>query len=190
MIHACLSIWPWLWEMFLSNYYALVDHLKLVCAVLCLVPHLCPTLCDPMDLSPPGSSILGDSPGKNTGVDCHALLQRTFSTQGSNPSLPYRRWILDPLSCQGSPRILEWVAYPFSRGTSQPRNRTRFSCIAGGFFISWAIREALCITQWSIYDSNAKYTVPIKGISWFVQYPSSRITVKVAYSVNKHFLNT
>ena len=42
------------------------------------------------------------------------------------------------LSHQGSPRILEWVVYPFSRRTSQPRNRTRVSCIAGGFFTSWA----------------------------------------------------
>ena len=147
-------------------------------------------LCDPMDCSPPGFSVHGDSPGKNTGVGCHALLQRIFLTQGLNTGLLYCRWILYPLSRQGSPRILEWVAYPFSRGTFRPRNQTRFSCIAGGFFISWAIREALCIIQWSIYDSNAKYTMPIKGISWFVQYPSSRVTVKVAYSVNKHFLNT
>ena len=39
-------------------------------------------------------------------------------------------------------RILEWVAFPFSRGSSQPRNRTQVSCIAGGFFTSWATREA------------------------------------------------
>ena len=39
-------------------------------------------------------------------------------------------------------RILEWVAFPFSRGSSQPRNRTRVSCIAGIFFTNWAIREA------------------------------------------------
>ena len=39
-------------------------------------------------------------------------------------------------------RILEWVASPFSRGSSRPRNRTGVSCIAGGFFISWATRKA------------------------------------------------
>ena len=39
-------------------------------------------------------------------------------------------------------RILEWVAYPFSRGSSQPRNQTAVSCIAGRFFINWAIKEA------------------------------------------------
>ena len=50
-------------------------------AVLCLVAQSCPTLCDP-----PGSSVHGDSPGKNTGVADHALLQRIFPTQGSNQS--------------------------------------------------------------------------------------------------------
>ena len=39
-------------------------------------------------------------------------------------------------------RILEWVAIPFSRGSSQPRNQTGVSCIAGGFFTSWATKEA------------------------------------------------
>ena len=43
----------------------------------------CPTLYDPMDCSPPGSSLRGDSPGKNTKVVCHALLQGIFSTKGS-----------------------------------------------------------------------------------------------------------
>ena len=38
-------------------------------------------------------------------------------------------------------RILEWVAYPISSGSSQPRNWTRVSCIAGGFFTNWAMRE-------------------------------------------------
>ena len=47
-----------------------------------------------------------------------------------------------PAEPQGSPRILEWVAYPFSSRSSQPRNWIRVSCIAGGFFTNWAIREA------------------------------------------------
>ena len=45
---------------------------------------MCPILCDPMDCSPPGSSVHGDSPGKNTGMACHALLQGIFPTQGWN----------------------------------------------------------------------------------------------------------
>ena len=58
-----------------------------------LVPQWCLTLCDPVDCSPPGSSVLG-------------ILQA---------------------------RILEWVAIPFSRGSSQPRDRTQVSPIEGGF---------------------------------------------------------
>ena len=54
----------------------------------------CLTPCDPMDCSPPGSSV-------------HGLLQA---------------------------RILEWVAVPFSRGSSQPQDRTQVSCTAGEFF--------------------------------------------------------
>ena len=56
-----------------------------------------------MDQSLPGSSVHGDSPGKNTGVGCHALLQGIFPTQGLNPSLPHCRQILYLLSHQGSP---------------------------------------------------------------------------------------
>ena len=73
------------------------------CAVLRLVTQLCLTLCDPMDCSPPGSSVHGDSPGKNTGVCCHALLQGIFPIQGSNPGLWHCRRILYCLSHQGSP---------------------------------------------------------------------------------------
>ena len=47
-----------------------------------------------MECSPPGSSVLQDSPGKNTGIGCHALLQGIFPTQGSNPGLPHCMWIL------------------------------------------------------------------------------------------------
>ena len=62
----------------------------------------CLTLCDPVDCSPPGSSVQG-------------ILQE---------------------------RILEWVAISFSRGSSQPRDRTRVSCIAGRSFILWATRDS------------------------------------------------
>ena len=68
------------------------------CAVLCLVDQLCPTLCDPIDYSPQGSSD-------------HGILQA---------------------------RILEWVAISFSRGSSQPRDRTQVSRIAGRCFNLWA----------------------------------------------------
>ena len=67
------------------------------------VGQSCPTLCDPMDCSLPGSS-------------SHGILQA---------------------------RILEWVAIPFSRGSSQPRDQTQVSCIAGRCFTLWATREAV-----------------------------------------------
>ena len=54
-----------------------------------------------------------------------------------NPGLSHCRQILYHLSHQGSPRMLEWVAYPFSRESSRPRNQTRVSWIAGGFFTNW-----------------------------------------------------
>ena len=82
------------------------------------------------------------SPCQNTGVGSCSFLQGIFPTQGSNPGLPLCRWILYQPSHQGRPRILEWVAYPFSRGSSWPRNQTRVSRIAGGFFTSWATGEA------------------------------------------------
>ena len=86
----------------------------------------------------------------------HSPFQGSFPTQGSNPSLPHGRQILYQLRHHGSPRILAWVAYPFSRGSSLPRNQTGVSCVAGRFFISWATREAhledksiLLATYWS-----------------------------------------
>ena len=64
-----------------------------LCAVLCWVAQSCLTLCDPMDYCSPGSVVHGDSPGKKTGVGCHALLQGIFPTQGLNPGLLHCRWI-------------------------------------------------------------------------------------------------
>ena len=66
------------------------------------VVQSCPTLCDPIDCSLPGSSVHGIFPGNSTGVDCHFLLQGIFPTQGSNPGLPHCRQMLYRLSHQGS----------------------------------------------------------------------------------------
>ena len=59
-----------------------------------------------------------NSLGQNTGVG--SLLQGIFPTQRSNPGLLHCRQILNQLSQKGSPRILEWVAYPLSSGSSDP----------------------------------------------------------------------
>ena len=84
-----------------------------------------------------------NSPGQNTGEDSLSLLEGIFPTQGSNPGLSYCGQILYQLSHKGSPRTLEWVAYPFSSWSSQSRNWTGVSCIAGGFFTNWAIKGSL-----------------------------------------------
>ena len=85
-------------------------------------------------LRPNGLYSPWNSPGQNTGVGNLSLLQGIFPTQRLNPGVRHCRQILYQLSYKGGPRMLEWVAYPFSRGSSQPRNRTGVSCIAGGFF--------------------------------------------------------
>ena len=84
-----------------------------------------------------------NSPGLNTGVGSLSLPQGIFPTQWSNPGLLHCRWILYQLSHKGNLRILEWVAYPFSSGSSQPRNQIKVSFIAGRFFTNRTIREAL-----------------------------------------------
>ena len=81
-------------------------------------------------LGPHGLYSPWNSPGQNTGVGSLSFLPN----QGSNPGLLHCRGILYQLSHKGSPRMLEWVVYPFSSQSSQPRNRTRVSCIAGRLF--------------------------------------------------------
>ena len=78
------------------------------CAVLYLVTQSCPTFCDHMNCSPPGSSVHRDSPGKNTGVRCHALFQGIFRTQGWNLGLLYCRQALlsEPAPAVLAPPIL------------------------------------------------------------------------------------
>ena len=112
----------------------------LCCA--CCITQSCLTLCAPIYCNVLGSSVLGYSPGKNTGVGSHALLQGIFPTQGSKPGLPHCRWILYSLRHQVSRRVLKWVAFLFSRGSSQPRDQSQVSHIVSGLFTSWATKEA------------------------------------------------
>ena len=92
-----------------------------MCSISCLVVS--------DSLWPHGPYSPWNSPGQNTGVGSLSLLQRIFPTQGWNPGLPHCLWILYQLSHKWSPRIVEWVAYPFFRGSSQPSNQTGVSCI-------------------------------------------------------------
>ena len=97
-----------------------------------------------------------NSPGQNTGVDSHSLLQRIFPTQVSCVAGGFL-----PAEPQEKPKntgVGKWVAYPFSSGSSRPRNQTGVSWIAGRFFTSWDIRED------HIY-SNIYYELPW-WLSW------------------------
>ena len=89
------------------------------------VAQLCPTLCHPVNYIACG--ILQVRVLEWIAV---SSLQGIFPIQGSNPGLPHHRQILYQLSYQGSIRILVWIAYSFSRGSSQPRDWTRVSWIA------------------------------------------------------------
>ena len=88
------------WDIYMNKFCLPCCH--------CLVTQLCLTLCDPMNCSPLVSFVHGDSPDKNTGVVCHAVLQGIIPSQGSNPGLLQCRWVLYHLSHKGSPRTLGW----------------------------------------------------------------------------------
>jgi len=134
----------------------------------CLVAQSRLTLCNPMDCSLPGSSVLGIFLGKNTGVGCHFLLQGIFLTRNrtyiscigsqilylwaSREAHIYTR-VLSHQSCQSCPtlcnssvhgilqaRILEWIAILLSRESSWPKDQTWVPFVAGRFFTVWATR--------------------------------------------------
>ena len=86
-------------------------------------------------------------------VKFHAgLLLTSFSFSSESESFSVEFNFLQPQGILQA-RILEWVAFPFSRGSFWPRNWTRVSCIAGRFFANWAIREALSVSRW-IFNST------------------------------------
>ena len=91
-------------------------HLHLTSWAVCLATQSCPTLCDPMDCSPPGSSVHGIFQARILEWVAMAFSRGILPTQGTNSGLLHSRQILYQLSHQGSPWILQWVCYPFSRG--------------------------------------------------------------------------
>ena len=102
-----------------------------------LLKVTCPTLCNPMDYTVHGilqPEYWSGQPFPSSGY---------LPNPGMEPRSPALQVYSLPAEPQECPRILEWVAYPFSRGSSLPRNRTGVSCIAGGFFTYWTIRESL-----------------------------------------------
>ena len=77
-----------------------IKLIKCKCKCKCEVAQSRLTLRDPVECRPPGSTVHGDPPGKNTRVGCHFLLQGIFPTQGSNLGLPHCRHTLYPLRHQ------------------------------------------------------------------------------------------
>ena len=71
----------------------------------CLVTQSCPTVCGPLDCRPPGSSVHEDSPGKNTGVGCHAFLTGDFPNLGMEPRSPTLQVDSLPSETPGKPII-------------------------------------------------------------------------------------
>ena len=116
----------------------------ILCAVLYLGTQLCSMLCDPMGCSPPGSSVHADSPGKNTGVRCHALLQGIFPIQGSNRV----SWIVGEFFTNWATREAQWEA--------QHSTHT-YTCI-----LLLCLVTKLCPTL--SQDSSGKNTLPNPGI--------------------------
>ena len=125
-----------------------------------------------VSLWPHGLCSPWNSLGQNTGVSSLSLLQGIFPNQGLIPGLPHCRTLYQ-LSLKGSPRILEWAAYSFSSRSSQPRNQTRFFCIAGGFFTSWATRETLKVILFLIFKvmSDNIHNKPLSTtlVQWFLE---------------------
>ena len=142
------------------------------CCCYCLVVKLCPTLRDPVDCTPQVSSVHGISQARIlewvavsfsrassqsrdwTSISCSA--GGFFTTE---PPVKSKKEMVKLEVTQSCPalcdpmdytvhgifhaEILEWVAIPFSRGSSQPRDRTQVSLIVGRFFTSWATRQAI-----------------------------------------------
>ena len=115
-----------------------------------LVTKSCPTLCDPIFCSPPGPSVHGILPGKNTGVGCHFLLHGFFLIQGSNPGLWHCRQIL---YCLSHREALHWPPCSSSNLQAYSCFRTEEGPRSTGF--SWLIfiPSSLCVKYHSLTET-------------------------------------
>ena len=108
--------------------------------MLYLVIQLCLTLCDLMDCSPPGFSAHGDSPGKITGVGCHALLQGVFPTRWNGTGIKPRSpaLLVDSLLSEppGKPMNTRVGSLSLLQGIFPTQGSNQVSCTAGRFFTS------------------------------------------------------
>ena len=152
-------------------------YFSTLCAV-CLVTQSCPAVCNPTDCSPPGFSVHGDSPGKNTGVGCHFLFQGIFPTQGLNPGLPHCQRKDSLLSePPGKPCIPFTFSYtfnnhdterlsPFSPQSSNGWNRKHRSWGA------WTLSSAISCFPQVAYPSysSAEKRIKVAGYSGILHF--------------------
>ena len=138
--------------------------------MLCLVSQSRPTLCDPIDCSPPGFSAHGDSPGKNAEVGCHTLLQGIFPTQRSNPDLLHCRQIL----YLQWPSLLEPHNYIISLWHCALMTETLPEILwfetLSQFFANWSIGVFFFFLRWFYYRAQVWLLAiqkPIKRPSWW-----------------------
>ena len=109
-----------------------------------IVAQLCPTLCNPMDYIPPGSSVLGDSSGKNTGLGCH-------DPQELNPSLPHSRQTL----------------YCHSEPPGKPKNAGVGSqSLLQGIFLTQKLNQSLLHCRWIIYQLSYEGSPAFWSSQW------------------------
>ena len=136
----------------------------------CLVTQLCPTLCNLMDCSPIVSSVHGDSPGKNTGVGCHALLQRNSLNPGielRSPTLQAGSSLSEP---PGKPKVLQIIHLKWA--ISLPK--FSFPKQSNQFTLPLAVNKHFICPMPS----------PTPGI-WFYSYPQMHSCISLWF--NLHF---
>ena len=113
-----------------------------------------------------------NSSGQNTGVDSLLFLQGNSPNPGIKPRSPTLQADSLPAESQGKSKNTGVGNYPFSSGSSRPRNWTGVSCIAGELFTNWAMREALKLYNFSEYISYwISKTCVYEGAIFLVQDP-------------------
>ena len=170
--------------------------------MLCLIAQSCPILCDPMVCSPPGFSVHGDSPGKNTGVGCHSLPQGIFSTQGLNLcSLHPLHWqaVSLPPAPPGKPELLS-QGFDYEANLSFPklpvasRQKGRLDVVAtavsdpGRLSLSWGSAHShLCDYETGASGSPAFLSCKVE-IMLSTSMEGSRIKQEVLSPVPENIL--
>ena len=130
-----------------------------------------------------------NSSGQNTGVGSLPLLQGIFSTQGLNPGLPNCRWTLYQLSHKGSPRILEWVAYPFPMTQKNTCKANLWKGSRGSFYYQSSIHTLIMTpdyghnNEWGDFVSGLVVKNPLSNAGDMGLIPGGGIEIPHAVGV-------